>query len=726
MACTVCNSLSNRTPSVSREVITGYGTQNYWYHKEFACTVGQKWKLSFSTLANLNIRAYIYAVDQANVIIDDWYPGTDTSFTVSDYSLVVPSGAVKLIVLSGTSSSINAKLLTYAGIGNKKTVDSLTSKANFAISAINEMERSSFLGMKTTIPYTLTDNLKIVYNTNTTAVTTDTSIITFACEGKTQYELKGLLTGTNTGYAIHFYGSLGEVLGVISGVSNPSGVVTAFSPIGAVECKYTSWKNANYQGVSKFDFNIGKRNVIDTVAISFPTGVVPTFAKDLTVSTTIIITLPSINKMAVSSLASHDYLYTAETAKFTLLNNTMLVYNLTSRAMEIGTYADLVLGKTDKVVLAFNSYGKITHGKFKAYYDNQTLSAQITALENSFDNFGSAGIPDYYTTHLAQKISEAQLVQQAHVRGDNFVYITDLHVKDNEMQSPKLIGYLLDNLGIDKVFCGGDLVTAYGTKDEMFEMAYEGINALYSNINSRNAKLYMMRGNHDLTIKLSAVSSDGHTATRPETYNLFMRRQREYIMDNGDNLYYHYDNEKQKIRYICLDTCELNRVAEGTNTAWGVGYGVSQSQVDWLVNTALNIQEPGWTVIVFGHVSITPSIASFGGGNLPAINEVMKAIKNKTVATYSKNGIVLNKDFTTFLPEVVGYICGHNHKDLAITENGVLYISSTCDARYANDTIPRTAGTVSEGAFEIANLNTETNTLTLTRVGAGSSRAFTY
>ncbi len=104
----------------------------------------------------------------------------------------------------------------------------------------------------------------------------------------------------------------------------------------------------------------------------------------------------------------------------------------------------------------------------------------------------------------------------------------------------------------------------------------------------------------------------------------------------------------------------------------------------------------------------------------------MKAIKNKTVVNYTGNDLIINKDFSTFLPEVVGYICGHNHKDRSVTENGVLYISTTCDAYYGDDGIPRTKGTISEGAFEIANLDTTSKYLYMTRVGFGTSRFFTY
>ena len=345
---------------------------------------------------------------------------------------------------------------------------------------------------------------------------------------------------------------------------------------------------------------------------------------------------------------------------------------------------------------------------------------KINALEDS-----ALPYPAYYDDHIQSKIAETQIVQESYINGDSFVYITDMHVAENRMNSPKLIGHLLKNLGIDKVFFGGDLVTAYGTKEEMFEMAYEGMNGLYSNVIPNGAKLYSMRGNHDLTIKLSAEATTGYTATRPETYNMLMRRQRDYFESVADNLYYYTDNVKQKIRYICLDTCELGREAEGTTNSWGVAYGVSQAQMDWLVNTALNITETGWTVLVFGHISITPSIPSYSS-TLDGINEIMKAIKNKTAVSYTGNGLTINKDFSSFLPEVVGYICGHNHKDRSVTENGVLYVSTTCDAYYADDAIPRTVGTIAEGAFEIANLDTASKYLYLTRVGAGTSRFFTY
>jgi hypothetical protein len=231
--------------------------------------------------------------------------------------------------------------------------------------------------------------------------------------------------------------------------------------------------------------------------------------------------------------------------------------------------------------------------------------------------------------------------------------------------------------------------------------------------------------NHDLTINDTA-NSTGYTATEAEMYNAFMRRQETYVNKNNNKLYYYFDNTNEKIRYICLDTSDGN-IQYGTNTAWGVPYGVSQEQVNWILNTALNIiNEDGWTVVFFGHIPVNAGLNSYGGGTLASIDAILKALKNKTSCVYSDGTITINFNFATSKAELVGYICGHNHMDDNCVDNNVLYLSTLCDARYQDSGITRTQGTTSAGAFDIITLNSETKTLNLTRIGAGSDRVFNY
>jgi hypothetical protein len=725
--------MSNGFPNITNNVITDYGTQTYWWHSIFACSVGQRWKLTFETNANTSITGYVYAIDSTGKIITQWYAGTNIATLVSDYEITIPQNATSIVIISSLSNTLSAKLIVYNTIATLKYVDEQTKDlpdiaTNVSTNNVQltKLLNSSFINGQAPVVYTSTDGYSLTYNSNTKVANANNTVVEFACAANEVYQLKGLLSGTNQSYAIQFYDNNDNVVATMTDLTNQNGSISVIAPVGATKCRYTQWLNHNYLGV--YQYNL-KTEFADNLYVWFTNGTYPTFTVGANYS--LIVTLPTANKFIVSHSREEQINYDNTNNVYTVPNNQILAYNLITKKFDIDTYDNLINTNPNYICLVCNSYGHVAFGQWKPYYDNQVLNGTITTTQNNINSVSAAlasvdtKYDSVYDTnnYIEDKISAINTLQSKYLKGDILAFITDLHINDNFMTSFKLLKEVCKKTGMNKIVCGGDLPTAYGTKEQMYDMTYKSINALYDNCDY--SKLYMLRGNHDLTINDTA-NSTGYTATEAEMYNAFMRRQETYVNKDNNKLYYYFDNTNEKIRYICLDTSDGN-IQYGTNTAWGVPYGVSQEQVNWILNTALNIiNEDGWTVVFFGHIPVNAGLNSYGGGTLASIDAILKALKNKTSCVYSDGTITINFNFATSKAELVGYICGHNHMDDNCVDNNVLYLSTLCDARYQDSGITRTQGTTSAGAFDIITLNTETKTLNLTRIGAGSDRVFNY
>jgi hypothetical protein len=587
--------------NITNNVVTGYGTQTYWYHESFTCVGGQRWRVSLSSAANPAVSGHIFAVDSNNNVVQSWYPGTNPATTLTDYEITIPTIAVNLIIQSGTQSTLKGKLLEYTNIATQTYVQ---------------------------------------------------------------------------------------------GVLNP-----ALDPI---------------------------KDRINSY-VGFTVGNVPKFTVTNATTYEVTVTLPTINKYFCWHKTAVDQInYDATTNTFIVPNNQTLAYDKVNKRLVVGDFTTLMLTVDNYIILAFNSYSKIAFGQWKQYYDSQVLSDSIATTASTIPTQVST-YKSYYDTnnYLGSKIDTINALQAGYINGDCLAWITDVHIADNGMTSFPVLKEVVKKTGANKIVFGGDLVTAYGSKSDLYSMSYKGMNALYDSYDYAN--IYSLRGNHDLTIRDNSTVTTGYTATKSEIYNMIVKRQRDYVKDNNNNLYFYFDNTKQKIRYICFDTCELTAEADyGTTKSWGIGYGVTQTQMDWVLNTALDIiNQDGWTILFFGHIPILPAMTSYSN-TLDCINAVIKSLKNKTVCSFTGNGITINNDFTASKADVIGYICGHNHRDESYVDNNVLHISSNCDARYQDSGITRTAGTITEGSFDVININKETRALNLTKIGAGTDRSFTY
>lgn len=328
--------------------------------------------------------------------------------------------------------------------------------------------------------------------------------------------------------------------------------------------------------------------------------------------------------------------------------------------------------------------------------------------------------PSYYDTYMVSKQDTIKGVSPLH--GVQFAFITDLHFPYNAGHSLELLQSVRKNTAVNLIICGGDFTRAYGGQDDIDmarDYAVKYAKALYPD-------WVCLRGNHDFTIRTSEEDTSGITETDDYTYGAIIAPMAEWRYEvpaptvNFYNETYHIGanycwvltNEKQKIKIIGF--CDM----PVTNTAksFGVGNTITNAYARYFAQ--LLEDTTGYSVIVVTHAPITDQL---NGGYSNALTTIIEAYAGNTTATFGSYTV----DFSN-AGNLVCCISGHNHTDQSETVNGVLHINTTCDANYNDDGYGRTVGTVTEQAFDVFTINTETNHIYATRIGAGIDRSFSY
>lgn len=440
-------------------------------------------------------------------------------------------------------------------------------------------------------------------------------------------------------------------------------------------------------------------------------GFKPTFSVDA--KHVVTITLPTSNTLYIRKYDGNDIAQIKMTGQSFVLNTLdYLVYDITTKQLEI--QHDKYL-RTNKVLLAYNNWGQITNGYFSRFWFENVAQKQIDSLSTGGQNQPN----DYYKDYMSTKVSQIQQEELNYSNGDQFIFITDVHWADNSKQSPLLIEQIKKNTGVRKVIFGGDVPIAYGTKEAMDNQIF-GFNKSLREYR-RERDYYPVIGNHDFTVRTSATSTDGFTYSAQQTYGLIGRDLEDYTNIQSGKIYYYKDNNSQKIRYVFVNTEE----SVDDTTFWGVNAKISQEQANWLVNDALQAPD-GYQIVVFGHVPIEESMPNYNH-KLDILRKILEAVNNKSVISMDSGyGAVVNHDFSNSKVKVIAYISGHCHKDRSANTNGLLHITTGCDAHYNDDTWTRTSGTTSEQLFDVFFIDTTNKKIKTIRIGAGENREFEY
>ena len=330
-------------------------------------------------------------------------------------------------------------------------------------------------------------------------------------------------------------------------------------------------------------------------------------------------------------------------------------------------------------------------------------------------------LPDYYVDHVESKISEIRNNTKI-IKGDTFAYVTDLHFGFNSLSSKEILKEVLDKTSVTKIFSGGDFVVASGDENECEKSG----NILQEYKKYLGNAFYPCHGNHDFTIKYTGTEN-GKTLQKPYLYDYNIRSiENNVCIGEVGELYYYLDNEAQRIRYIFVDDFGTSLGSE--DQAYGVvGEGLTQKQFDWLIKIMTNVEN--YKFVVFTHATTDSQVEGFSGQI--ELYRLLTAINQKQNIDYRSElgrDITIKADFTNTTNEVICSIAGHSHKDRSLTRDGLLSITTTCDAYYNDDTdvTTRTKGTVTESAVDVFTIDLENRRIKTVRIGGGANREFTF
>ena len=342
---------------------------------------------------------------------------------------------------------------------------------------------------------------------------------------------------------------------------------------------------------------------------------------------------------------------------------------LSNRPSMINTTEDADLDITDE---SGNVILRLQNGNIKTKY---------------FDSTDPFQVPEYYfdSGYLPNKCARLNEIARACTsQMDTFTFCTDQHWHLNAGKSPALLKYIKEHTNIDKFFFGGDFcdfITGEAQPFNGFRLYNEAL----------NLPLYTTMGNHDY---MSSAGTEGRL------YYTFNSVGRDRIGNLKRN-YFYIDNPQSEIRYIFL-----NGFKPGNNT-WD--WGLEQAQLDWLTNTALNLNT-GWGAIIITHM-----ILGINLDNQTLYKPTMATNLLSALDSYSGNG------------EIIAIICGHTHFDYVDYSNGGIPILITTSDKYSPwissnvDKEPwlsdRIQGTITEQAIDMYVVDRERKLMTRVRVG---------
>lgn len=343
------------------------------------------------------------------------------------------------------------------------------------------------------------------------------------------------------------------------------------------------------------------------------------------------------------------------------------------------------------------------YGTDELFEITQQQKSELEILSDAVENLEVKEyiVPDYYEDQIAAKIEEIRTNMMVVGRnGETFVFITDLHWEMNNKNSPALVARLLDELNINLLVCGGDLINQ-STDVTLMEQI---MNLCVRSFNFKNTFFPCAFGNHDNNSNMG-LDPQYHFTT--DGVYALMQKQAEnhvtYITTDKFNFY--FDAAATRTRFIVCDT--------GTNGDF--------NKYDELT-ALLNNTPTGYKVVIVAHWLMQNQVKSAFANNLAIIIDAFNSRETCTIDGTSR-------DFTSANGEIVCAIAGHAHYDDSwTTPDGIPFIITDCDcgARTNNTDYPYVPGTITEQAFDVVTIDYVNRVIKCTRIGRGSDRTIEY
>ena len=316
-------------------------------------------------------------------------------------------------------------------------------------------------------------------------------------------------------------------------------------------------------------------------------------------------------------------------------------------------------------------------------------------------------VPVYYKSYLKDKITLFnQLALNSSRHCDDFVFITDVHIEVNYLNSPALIKNIIANTNAKKVFNGGDLMNGQETREAGRETLQKWMDLMSFTYQ------YMTLGNHDTNSSWEQTKSGW--LSYDECYNIMYKPLENVINTNG-YIYYYLDNTSQKIRYYFLNA---QWVEESTNHGTVLDY---DKQLSWLEKTCAEISKD-WSIIIMQHVFYTNYEQTKNeDGHYTTTKALRSSLSDKLLNKL--DSINSNEQ----MPSVKMVLVGHTHWDWVEYFGDYPVIATSSDSSYnwegpGNHAWTKKKNTTEEQCFDIFHLDLGKSIIKSIRIGQGSNR----
>ena len=346
---------------------------------------------------------------------------------------------------------------------------------------------------------------------------------------------------------------------------------------------------------------------------------------------------------------------------------------------------------------------------------------------------GLRGVPGYWRESLDS--AEARIRDLSARCDDAFFFVTDLHIPANRRVSGRLLGALVAETGVKKVFCNGDLVEAYGGRDSIDKSIADYRSLWVAEVERAGGDFYAAKGNHDFTIRDAPDATAGFTYPGSEAHDILMDTAaiRENAVSNPDDpeaCYYYVDFTEKRLRWIVADTTDSLRT---DRSYWAIKYGMGETQLQWLAGKALATVPDGWSLIVLNHIPVAPIVnCEYGGiATFAPWRGILEAYQNRGRVTVGGH----EYDYSNAGGRILCDLTGHEHCERQTFLNGLWHITQPSDAAYNADfrygSAPwgsefpdKAKGTPYEQTFDCVHVDPANHALHFTRIGGGGNRTF--
>lgn len=332
------------------------------------------------------------------------------------------------------------------------------------------------------------------------------------------------------------------------------------------------------------------------------------------------------------------------------------------------------------------------------------LLSLLTGCEQEFVPDDGLDYSDIAKHHVYDVYTKTQHLRKVSPDGSvDFVFITDTHYSDNSLYSPSILAFLVSNGFTNRVFWGGDAITAYGD----IESEWRAHQQLFLGKVRPMGRYYMVKGNHEFTSK-NKNTGRGVTYDAARSGQLFWQQPERDIVrpiDDPTACYYYVDDAEHRLRYCVFDTTDSISSADAP---WGTVTHTSLQQLDWMDRHALHGVPAGYGLVVFTHIGVIEE--TFGKhGPLDALHDLL-----------------LHAD-----APILMVLSGHMHQDFQTYDHGVLHVLTGSDAaypEYANSpflhNLKRSRYHDSAQLLDCITLSPDRRIIDMVRIGAGYNRTF--